>query len=267
MSLALACTFRPINDIDRFRRLRPAVQEVTSSIVLVTPPGEGAEPVLSLAEPPVLQVVVSSNRAVGRYVALRHALAADATHVLCADLDRLMRWVEVAPDEWLGLTAVVQRSDCLVVGRTDRAFQTHPQALQQTERVINAVFSELLGASVDLGGGARGFSRAAAQFVVAHAEPEAWSDAAWPILAQRGGFRVDYLALDCNDWETADRYLGRSADPDTQRHEAEKRDQDPKQWSDRVRLAHAIIEAGLEARRRPLSGSETSPATSPSLTI
>ena len=160
MSVALACTFRPINDWDRFVRLRPGLEKAYTDIVLVVPPVKEAERAANLSTSSKLRVVDSPDRALVRFLALKNALETEATHFLCADLDRLMRWVETAPVEWHSVNQSVQH---------------------------------------------------------------------------------------------ADRYLGQAANLDLQRREAEKRDQDPKQWEMRVRLARDIVEAGLEAWHKPLA--------------
>ncbi len=89
--------------------------------------------------------------------------------------------------EWRTAVAAIPGSDCLILGRSPAALATHPQALQQTEAIINAVAAHLLGFPVDLGGGNRGLSRAAARLVLASGDPAHVGDAEWPLLAQQAG--------------------------------------------------------------------------------
>ncbi|MDQ5850903.1 MAG: hypothetical protein M3380_02305, partial [Chloroflexota bacterium] len=156
------------------------------------------------------------------------------------------------PEEWRQALEAIQTTDCLIIGRTEQAFQTHPQAIQQTEKIINMVASHLLGQSVDLGGGTRGFSRRAAQFVIANSAPGRWGDAEWPILLHRGGYAVDYLALDGLEWESADRYKQHAADADTRRAVAEAYDQNAESWARRVEIAREIVQEGLAAVQQSL---------------
>jgi hypothetical protein len=201
---------------------------------------------------PGVSIVVVPRSAGSRYRTLAGALETPASHIHLADLDRLVRWAETRPEEWRRAVGAVQQTDCLVVGRTECAMQTHPQALRQTERLINAVFSDALGQPLDLGGGMRGFSRAAARVVLANSQPGWWGDAAWPVIVQRAGFAVRYLAVDGMDWETPDRYRERAADADTQRRAAEDYDADADHWAFRVRVALEIVQEGLAAGRRAL---------------
>ena len=151
------------------------------------------------------------------------------------------------PAEWQQAVALLQTTDCLIIGRTEPAFRTHPQALQQTEKIVNTVFSQLLDQSVDLGGGSRGFSRRAGQTLIDQTSPGPWVDAEWPMILHRAGFGLDYLAVDGLDWESADRYRQQAADAATQRRIAEAYDQDADNWAIRVQFALDIVRAGLAA--------------------
>ena len=247
MSMALACTWRPRGEMVRFQQLHPELEHVYESIVIATPPDVAPEDVQPMREQPGVTVIGSPRRGWGRYMGIQQALETSPTHVHYADLDRLLHWIETRPEEWRQALEAIQTTDCLIIGRTEQAFQTHPQAIQQTEKIINMVASHLLGQSVDLGGGTRGFSRRAAQFVIANSAPGRWGDAEWPILLHRGGYAVDYLALDGLEWESADRYKQHAADADRRRAVAEAYDQNAETWARRVEIAREIVQEGLAA--------------------
>ena len=247
MTVTLACTWRPRGEIDRFRQLRPELEGVYHSIVIAVPPDTALEDVQVTPAHPGLLIVKSHRPGWGRYVAIQEALKSSSSHMHYADMDRLLHWLEITPHEWTQTIEAIRKTDCLILGRTARAFGTHPQALQQTERIINAVASHVLGRPVDVGGGMRGLSRRAAEYLIGHSTPASWGDAAWPILLQRAGFAVDYLALDGNEWESADRYRQRAADPETQRRIAAAYDQDAKHWATRVDMALEIVQEALAA--------------------
>ncbi len=162
-------------------------------------------------------------------------------------MDRLLRWVETRPDEWQQTVATVQQQDCLIIGRSAQALATHPQALQQTEQIINTLFSHLLDQTVDLGGGSRGYNRQAVEYLLAHSTPGPWADAQWPMLLHQAGFRLNYQAVDGLDWESADRHRAQAADAELQRTLAAAYNADPKHWTRRVQIALEIIQAGLAA--------------------
>lgn len=251
MSVTLASTFRPIKDLPRFLRLVADLGRLYEGITIAVPPNVGEEDVARLKEQPDVHVAQATEIALSRHMAIEKALELSTTHIHYVDMDRALRWLETRPDELRRTIEAVPSADCLIIGRSEAAFETHPQSLQQTEAIVNVVFSHLLGRQVDLCGGSRGLSREAAQYVTKHSIPGRWADAEWPMLLHAAGFRVDYLKVDGLDWETADRFTGQTADPETQRAYAEQIDADAKRWAMRVKIALEQVEAGLEAGEKP----------------
>ena len=153
MSVTLACTWRPHGEMPRFQRLFSQLREAYATLVIAVS-GEvdpaDLEAVRALERQDGVLVVVPPDRTQARHAAIRTALQTQATHVHYADMDRLLRWVETMPDSWQTVVAAVQTADCLIVGRSETDFRTHPQSLQLTETIINTVFSHLLGMAVDL---------------------------------------------------------------------------------------------------------------------
>ena len=190
----------------------------------------------------------------GRFLALDLALQTGAEFVHYVDGDRLIRWCELYPDELRQTIARIQTADYLVIGRTEAAMATHPQALQQTETIANDVFSYLVGQELDLCAGSKGLSRAAARFLLANADPvkAIGSDAEWVVLLHRGGFTIKGVLVDGLDWETADRFLPQAADAETQRRAAAEYDRNAESWAFRVSIAQEIEQAGINALTRPL---------------
>jgi hypothetical protein len=238
MDIVLACTGYPQRETSRLQILMPHLTEVYSAIVFSAPSSLAQEEVHALGIMPNSLVVLNSDWSSGRRTALQKALDTSATYIHYVDLDRLLHWIETDSTEWRQTVARILTTDCLIIGRTDRAFQTHPQALQQTERIINAVFSHELGQAVDLGGGARGFSRQAAQFLATHSvSSQSWCvDSEWPMLLHRAGFKVDYIAV--NGLESP----GYSPTYDVE----------VKRWEFRIKVALDIIQSGLAATPKAL---------------
>ncbi len=207
-----------------------------------------------LSEFPEVRIEARGDWASGRMVALELALQTGAEYVHYVDGDRLIRWCELHPDELHDTLGAIRTVDYLVIGRTPTAWATHPQSLQQIESITNAMFSHLVGQSLDLCAGSKGMSRAAAEFLLRNAERERalGTDAEWVVLLNRGGFSIGTIAVDGLDWETADRYLPQAADPETQRRAAAEYDTDPQHWAFRVRIAQETADAGLDALVRQL---------------
>lgn len=254
--ITLAATFNPRGEIPRFKTLLPQLQAVYAAIVISLPPAADHADLETLQGLPGISTIVNQQWGDGRYNALKLALATDPDHIQYADLDRLIRWVETRPAEWLRTLADIQQSDCLVIGRTAAAWDTHPRAMFETERIINMIFSQVIGRQMDFGAGSKGFSRRAAEFIMGQIEPgrALGADTEWIVLLHRAGFAVGHVEVDGLDWEIPDQYQDAAADRERQRAMAVQYDADAKHWRRRVAVAHEIIEAGLAAMLRPLDG-------------
>jgi len=259
LRVALAVTWNPRGEMPRFERLLPELLQVYSSLAISFPPLADPQVTQAFTSGPYagrsdLRMYLNPDWAGGRYMALQTALELGADFIHYADMDRLLRWVETRPDEWRQEVQALQASDCLVMGRNEAAYQTHPRCLTQTEAISNRVVSHLLGQEMDVSAGSKGFSRRAAEYLVAHTQPRRalGTDAEWPILLQRAGYRVGYRAVDGLDWESADRFQEQAAGSADQRRAAERVDADPHSWEWRVQVAAEIVEAALETAGRGL---------------
>jgi hypothetical protein len=208
------------------------------------PPEEG-ELAQMAAEMSRVRAIASERWARGRNASLELALERGASHLLYSDFDRALRWAEVYPQELAATVGRIDDSECLVVGRTPRALATHPDCLQETEQIINEVYTHITGHQFDICVAARGLSRAAAERILAESRvPTALGvDGEWLYILQRAGYPLDYIEVDGMDWETADQYLPHAADADTQRRVAEAYDAEARNWSQRVYIAQQIIKA------------------------
>lgn len=253
-SVCLALAWEPRGEHERLERLFPLLMQWYAGMVVCTPPNPAPEALGVLRSLPGVQIGARDKWGSGRMVALDLALRTGADFIHYVDGDRLIRWVEVYPDELRRTVEAVRTADYLVLGRTPAAMATHPQALQKTETVINDLFSHFLGQPLDLCGGSKGLSRAAVEFLLGNADLEhgLGSDAEWAVLLHRGGFPIHSLLVDGLDWETADRYLPQAADAETQRRLADAYDTDPAHWEFRTQLLAEIVRAGLAALTRPL---------------
>lgn len=160
--------------------------------------------------------------------ALRLALDLDARFVLYCDFDHLLRWTEGRPDELRATLAEQPDADCLVVGRSECTFAAEPARLRATEAVVNRIYAGITGRDWDLMFAVRRFSRAAARHIVdASREDGIANDVEWPLLAERAGFTVCYVAADGLYYRTMEEF-GAPADSG---------DGDPLQWIRRIEIA------------------------------
>ncbi len=254
MTVTLAATYDPRGEINRLRRFYPLMQAVYSDIIITLPPHATAEDVNVIKSLPDADVFVNSDWTHGRYRVLQRSLEKSGSHVHYVDLDRLLRWIEGHESEWRQTVDAVQQADCLVIGRTAWAWETHPQALQQTEKIPNRLFSSLLEQELDLSSGSKGFSREVITLIVANTTVgrSLGTDAEWVILPKRGGYALTTVLVDGLEWETADRYRDEAADVETQKSLADEYDTDAENWEMRVRVAQEIVDMGLLSLQKML---------------
>jgi len=247
MSVVLAATWDPRGELERFQAVLPQLRGLYQDLAIALPPQ--AEPVCAALQERGTAAILTPDWSWGRYIALQKSVEiSTASHVHYADLDRLLRWVEIRPQEWRQTVERLQQCDCLVIGRSPAAYATHPQALVQTETISNAVVSSLLGQKMDVSAGSKGFSRRAVEFLLAHTSPghALGTDAEWPLTLHRAGFQVDYVEVDGLDWEIPDHFQAQAAGSDRQRQVAAEYDADPRRWAHRVAVAREIVEVALQ---------------------
>ncbi len=177
--------------------------------------------------------------------ALRAGLETGTPYLQMCDFDRALHWSAHYPRELDAVLDEIARHDLLVLGRTERAWATHPPYQAETEPLFNKVFALTTGLLWDVGAGSRGFSRRGAEKLLEWSEePTVGIDAEWPLLLLgQEDFAVGYRACEGLEFETADRFAAEiKAAGSYDAWEAEM-SADPARWAFRMRLAALIAEA------------------------
>jgi hypothetical protein len=179
-------------------------------------------------------------------LAMAAELFPQAGRYLFCDLDRALHWAEQFPEELRGAISYARGYDCVVFGRTPRAFGTHPRAQRETEAIANHGFALASGLRWDTMGAARGLSRRAAELIVGHCEDDTvGSDCSWPLLCRAAGLELGYLETEGLEFETLDRFGDEIAALGGPQAWLERFDADPRQWAARLELARAEIESAI----------------------
>jgi hypothetical protein len=172
---------------------------------------------------------------------LRLGLQAGTTHLQMCDFDRALHWVARYPQELETIIAAIPNYDLLVLGRTPRAWTTHPPYQAETEALFNKVFALVTGLPWDVGAGSRGLSRRAAEtLLVLSRECTIGVDAEWPLLLLgRDSFRVGHRACEGLEFgpeiDAAGSYGAWEAQMSS----------DPARWAFRLKVALLIAEAAV----------------------
>jgi len=201
-----------------------------------------------------VHVVVDGNEPSGiegigavRREAVRAGLRAGTTHLQLCDFDRALHWVAHYPAELGAVLAEIPSYDLLVLGRTARAWATHPAYQAETEPLFNKVFALVSGLDWDVGAGSRGFSRRGAETLLALSRDDSvGTDAEWPLLLLRQpGFRVGQRLCEGLEFETADAFGPEIEAVGGYAAWEARMSADPARWVFRMRLALFIAEAAL----------------------
>lgn len=183
--------------------------------------------------------------------ALQAGLATGCEHFHLCDFDRALHWVSHYPDELSKATWDIAAFDFLIMGRTPRAWATHPPAQNMTEALTNLVFAKIYGAEVDIAGGSRGLSRKAARLLSLHSREETVGvDGEWPIILQQfPELKLGYRAYDGLEFESLDGREEEIANAGGREAWAAKSLDSPEVWLLRIGLVQDTIAAALKARQ------------------
>lgn len=200
--------------------------------------------------------------------ALRAGLESGAEHLQMCDFDRAVHWAAHYPDELGRVIAEIPGYDLLVLGRTARAWATHPPYQAETEPLFNKVFALVTGREWDVGAGSRGISRRAAQRLLERSgEPTVGVDAEWPLLLLgEAGFRVGYRPCEGLEFETADRFGPEIAAAGGYKAWEAQITADPRQWAFRLEIAALIAQAAVRYANLTQPPPNPAPAPPPAAT-
>lgn len=180
-----------------------------------------------------------------RRKALRAGLEAGTPYLQMCDFDRTLHWVARYPQELETVVAEITEYDLLVLGRTERAWATHPPYQADTEPLFNKVFALVTGLPWDVGAGSRGFSRRGAEKLLELSqETTVGIDAEWPLLLLRqDGFSVGFRACEGLEFETADCFGPEIEAAGSYAAWEAAMSADPARWTYRLQIALLIAEA------------------------
>jgi hypothetical protein len=182
-----------------------------SLVVIATSPATDARLTTWLAQIGA-HIVPGGQAGEGRRAALSAAGKDQSAYFSC-DFDRWLHWVQFWPQELAALPARVARLGSkrispwyVCLGRTARAFATHPDAQRLPEMATNRALSAAAGHPLDAAAGAAWITPEAAEIILAGSrEPTAATDLEWPALILREDpGRLRGLRCEGLEWETPD---------------------------------------------------------------
>jgi len=175
-------------------------------------------------------------------LALDHVVYPENEKIFYIDFDRLIHWINTYPDE---LTKTLKENsdvDYLHIGRTQRAFNTHPITQKETEIMVNELGSKILGFSEtrDIISVCFLFTKDLGEKILKiKTSTKTGFYGIWPIIFWSSTNLKRYVSCEGLEWETADMY---KREIDNVGYNQWLEDfQTPHEWKKRVQLLHEVL--------------------------
>ena len=169
------------------------------------------------------------------------------------DFDRWLHWLTAWPDELERLperihsVASRQSSEpwCILLGRTDRAFASHPDVQRLPETATNRTLSLEAGKPLDAVSGAVWLSPEGREIVLASSiEESAATDLEWAgLILRRDPERLHCLRFEGLEWETPDFHAAEIARAGGLEQWVQATFDTAEMWTSRLQLAAASVSA------------------------
>lgn len=197
------------------------------------------------------QIVEGGPTGVARRAALEAAPSQlGSTNI---DFDRWLHWLVAWSDELEDLPSRIERVCqrqpvapwCIVLGRTARAFATHPPVQRIPETATNRTLSLAAGASLDAVSGAVWLAPEAREIVLASSiEESAATDLEWAgLILRHDPARLRGLRFEGLEWETPDFHAAAIAEAGGREAWVRAVFDTPEMWTARLQLAAASVTA------------------------
>jgi hypothetical protein len=131
-----------------------------------------------------VKIIPKKGAAQARREVVKFGLAGQSQHFHYCDFDRLLTWSKNHLEELKNAVSDMPNHDYLILGRTERAMNTHPLEWIETEKITNKICSLELGKEVDITAGSCSFSRESAKYINNFSK-EKMTDAEWAMIIQR----------------------------------------------------------------------------------
>jgi hypothetical protein len=141
--------------------------------------------------------------------ALTASTRSNVDRIFYCDLDRALHWIKTYPNELRTLAEPSPPNDFVLIGRTKRAFETHPETQTLTEGVGNTLTSKVLGfqETRDILGTTWILTPSSAKKILKMKPSNRYGFyAEWPIFLWKTAQNPAYVESEGLEWETPDRY-------------------------------------------------------------
>ena len=224
-----------------------SLKQVFRSLVVTVSPNTHRH-IVRLLEDTGIKILICSENVVETYkTALRSGLDENAQHLMYCDFDRALHWVRTYPLELSRIAGILTDYDFLMLGRTQRAFKTHPETQTKTESIANQLGSKILGFKQprDIMSATWGLSDPVGEFLLKTPYRNKYGFyCEWPIVAWHSAKKHEYIEVEGLEWETPDRYKEAVKE---RGYEVWLRDlQSPREWKRRNEVLSECVSSVLK---------------------
>lgn len=182
----LAVTHDPKGkNIELFKKLQKDLEEIYGELFVTISDLSSTVLVNEMERSNIkVRIIPKKGAAQARREVVKFGLTGQSKHFHYCDFDRLLTWGKNHKGELKSIVSDIPNHDYLILGRTERAMNTHPLEWIETEKITNKICSLELGKEVDITAGSCSFSRECANYINKFSK-EKMTDAEWAMIIHR----------------------------------------------------------------------------------
>ena len=224
----------------------PLLKSLFKKVIIVLTPSMDHDSIIFLEGKGFIVDRCSSYNRVETYKlaykkALKYVKEEKTDRIMYVDFDRLIHWINYYPDELQKLLSDVE-VNYLHIGRTSRAFDSHPNTQKETEIIVNEFGSSILefDKTLDIISVCHIMTKKLAKKILSIRNNTDYGFyGTWPIFLWNWAESKKYIEVEGLEWETPDRFK-----EEIEKISYEKwliRFQNPIEWQNRVKLLHQCL--------------------------
>jgi hypothetical protein len=172
-------------NIELFKQLQMDIERIYGELYITISDESSIEFVKEMERSQFkVKIIPKKGAAHARREVVKIGLLGQSQHFHYCDFDRLLTWGKNYLEELKNMVSFMPNHDYLILGRTERALNTHPLEWIETEKITNKICSLELDKEVDITAGSCSFSRKCAIYINNYSK-EKMTDAEWVMIIHR----------------------------------------------------------------------------------
>ncbi|WP_449620773.1 hypothetical protein [Robertmurraya sp. Marseille-Q9965] len=220
-------------NIELFNEMRIDIESIYSELFITISEETSTDLIETIKDSKFnIKIIPKNGAGAARREVVKFGLLGQSEYFHYCDFDRLLTWCKYHLNELQTIVSDIPKYDYRILGRTERAMNTHPIEWAETEKITNKICSIELENDVDITAGSCSFSRKTAELINQFSKDK-MTDAEWAMIAKRiGGFQVHYSPVDGLEYHDETNGLTRQIS-------------DSEKWLSRLRLSLIIGESAI----------------------